>query len=75
MSVRIALVALAAATLLVAAAGCVGFGPKNNRLYVSEWRSKKDYPIKVYSEWQYPGEHWEHNVAEDGAPPVHDADE
>lgn len=55
------LVALGAAVTL---GGC--FGPINDRLYVSEWKSKKEHPIPVYRGWTYQGEHWEHVVYEDG---------
>ena len=75
MSVRTALVALAAGTLLVAGTGCVGFGPKNNRLYPSEWRSKRDSPIRLYTDWTYEGEHWERSVVVEGAPPVRSEDD
>ncbi len=50
-----------AAICLVAAVGCA-VGPVKNRLYVSEWKTKVQHPIKLQSDWVYEGEHWEHMV-------------
>jgi hypothetical protein len=64
MGVRILLGALAAATLVLAT-GC-GVGPINDRLYVSEWKPRKHHPIKVYDDFVYPGESYEHAVTVEG---------
>ena len=51
----------AAAALFLGAAGC-GVGPINDRLYVSEWKSKRDRPVQIERGWQYEGEQWERAV-------------
>jgi len=52
---------LVGVALLCGALGC-GIGPHKDRLYVSEWKNKKDHPIRLDANWTYPGEHWEHAV-------------
>jgi hypothetical protein len=66
MALRYILGGVAAASLLVSASGCL-VGPINNRLYPSEWKSKRDHPVQLEKDWQYPGEHWEHVAAVDRA--------
>jgi hypothetical protein len=62
---RLALSLFAALFGVTALSGCL-VGPVNDRLYVSEWKSKREHPIKVYREWTYQGEPWEHTVVCDG---------
>jgi|GraSoiStandDraft_46_1057282.scaffolds.fasta_scaffold984300_2 hypothetical protein len=51
--------AILGALALASAIGC-GPGPKHNRLYVSEWKSKKSHPIQLEKDWEYEGEYMEH---------------
>ena len=53
-----ALILCASALVMLGAAGC-GVGPQRDRLYVSEWKAKKERPMTIRSNWEYPGEHWE----------------
>jgi len=57
-SVRSVLLGALAGVLL---GGC-GFGPQDDRLYPSEWKSKRDDPIPVSKDFKYEGEHWEQVV-------------
>lgn len=50
------------AVAVLGAQGCIGIGPKHDRLYVSEWKSKRDHPVQVERDWVYQGEWWEHVV-------------
>jgi hypothetical protein len=64
--IRLLLLA-AVVSAIVGATGCIGFGPKNDRLYVAEWKGKKQRPVKLDKSWEYEGEHWEKNVPVDSA--------
>jgi hypothetical protein len=63
MALRYILCGVAAASFLFSS-GCL-VGPINNRLYVSEWKSKRDHPVQLEKDWQYEGEYWEHTVIVD----------
>lgn len=51
----------AAAAILLLGAGC-GFGPIEDRLYVSEWKSGRDHPKTLRKDWAYEGEEFERFV-------------
>ncbi len=54
-------VALTGSTAVVgvSAATGLGVGPQSD-MVETEWRSKRDHPIKVDKDWRYRGEWWEH---------------
>jgi hypothetical protein len=65
MALRHVLFGVAAAALFLSTSGCMP-GPINDRLHVSEWKAKKDNPIQVERNWEYPGEAgWEETVTVD----------
>ena len=57
---------LGALALLALTLTACGVGPQKDRLYVNEWKGKKDRPMKIsdHEDWAYEGEHWERQAAQ-----------
>ncbi len=59
MILRLVLAAIVCAALLPVLGGCA---TEKDRLYVSEWKQEKTFPVKVHRDFEYHGEHWERCV-------------